>query len=96
MCGAGQHLARAHRGGATREVTAAGSRTRAPAFQAAVAVLCHAVDVRAVERGGRGRCAGTWSSSVIWRRIHTYYVVIKHVLRVEYHVIRAHDTLRAI
>ena len=34
--------------------------------------------------------------SVIWRRIHTYYVVIKHVLRVGFHVIRAHDTLRAI
>ena len=33
-------------------------------------------------------------ASVIWRRIHTYYVVIKHVLRVGFHVIRAHDTLR--
>ena len=33
--------------------------------------------------------------SVIWRRIHTYYMVIKHVLRVGFHVIRAHDTLRA-
>ena len=33
-------------------------------------------------------------TSVIWRRMHTYYVVIKHVLRVGFHVIRAHDTLR--
>ena len=39
---------------------------------------------------GAGRLA-----SVIWRRIHTYYMVIKHVLRVGFHVIRAHDTLRA-
>ena len=55
-----------------------------------------AVQSRGSMRLAAHRLGARALASVIWRRIHTYYVVIKHVLRVGFHVIRAHDTLRAI